>query len=216
MNKRLLTLVTMMAVTGSILAAPAAMASDIATLTQAATTVQQQTQVQLKSDTETPVKSAVTQQFRFRSQQSEEKGPQFADKDGNGVCDNFDEDFLPLRKMDGTGRDGEGQNFVDEDGDGVCDLCDDPIQARDRDQDGTGDQLQTRKSRPAERPAAPSPKADGSGNDGEGQNYVDADNDGVCDNSGDGPVRDQDQDCTGDQVRDRLQDGSGQGARKGR
>lgn len=248
MNKRLMSLVAMMAVTGSILAAPVALASDT-TQTQATNTIQQQTQVQVQPEEETPVQTARTQQFRFRSQQTDETGPNYADKDGNQICDNFNEEFLPERRMAGPVRNGDGPNFEDKDADGVCDNDCEEIQARDRDQDGDGDKVQLRQSKPASKPAvkpaAPQRKTDGTGKTGDGgENYVDADKDGECDNLGTGGIPEPKLDGSGndgegrnyddsdhdgvcdnlgdgpDQVRDRDQDGTGdqvrQGARKGK
>ena len=48
------------------------------------------------------------------------KGPNFVDKNKNGICDNYEQGTRPAR---GQGRNakGGGANFVDKNKDGVCD-----------------------------------------------------------------------------------------------
>ena len=153
MNKKLMTLLTAIAVTGSILSAPLVFAADTAAPSSAPAVAQTQTMNRYGTGS----------------------GTNYADKDQDGVCDNLGEG-IQLRKQDGSGNaDGSGQNFVDADQDGVCDNL------------GEGTPLR---------------KQDGSGTSGSGQNFVDADQDGICDNLGEGtPLR--------------IQDGSGSGQNRG-
>ena len=47
-------------------------------------------------------------------------GRNFADADGNGVCDNYSVEQTVSRAA-GALQKGSGQNFVDADNDGICD-----------------------------------------------------------------------------------------------
>lgn len=58
-----------------------------------------------------------------RQGNQDNRGPNYVDEDGDGVCDNCDGD--------------RGPNYTDEDGDGVCDNCDGDCDGQ-RPQDGTG------------------------------------------------------------------------------
>ncbi len=46
------------------------------------------------------------------------KGPNFVDKNKNGICDNFENENRPAR---GQGKNSQGAKFVDKNKDGVCD-----------------------------------------------------------------------------------------------
>ena len=80
-------------------------------------------------------------------------GRNFADADGNGVCDNYSVEQTVSRAA-GALQKGSGQNFVDADNDGICDNY--------AVGQATGQETASSLNR--------------------GQNYVDEDNDGVCDN----------------------------------
>ena len=47
-----------------------------------------------------------------------QKGPNFVDKNKNGICDNFENGNRPAR---GQGKNSQGAKFVDKNKDGVCD-----------------------------------------------------------------------------------------------
>ena len=84
-------------------------------------------------------------------------GRNFADADGNGVCDNYSVEQTVSRAA-GALQKGSGQNFVDADNDGICDNYA-VGQATGQE---TGQETASSQNR--------------------GQNYVDEDNDTVCDN----------------------------------
>ena len=46
------------------------------------------------------------------------KGPNFVDKNKNGICDNYEQGTRPAR---GQGKNSQGAKFVDKNKDGVCD-----------------------------------------------------------------------------------------------
>lgn len=91
-------------------------------------------------------------------------GRNFADADGNVVCDNYSVEQTVSRAA-GALQKGSGQNFVDADNDGICDNYA-VGQATGQE---TGQETASSLNR--------------------GQNYVDEDNDGVCDNLGTGQGR---------------------------
>ncbi|MDD2426949.1 MAG: hypothetical protein PHR78_01670 [Eubacteriales bacterium] len=133
------------------------------------------------------------------------EAPNFADEDGDGVCDNY-----ASRPMDGTGygaKNGggyggngtgmntEAPNFVDEDEDGVCDNF------ANRPMDGTGYGAKNGGGYGGYGTGMNTEAPNFADEDGDGlnDNYADADDDGVCDNFA---------------TRVRPQDGTGNGGRR--
>lgn len=89
---------------------------------------------------------------RTETRSQTQKGPNFVDKNNNGMCDNYENG---VRRGRGMGRNGKGANFVDKDKDGICDNY------QSGNSRGNGKRM---------------------GKKGKGRNFVDADKDGVCDN----------------------------------
>ncbi|OQB29116.1 MAG: hypothetical protein BWY08_02238 [Bacteroidetes bacterium ADurb.Bin174] len=48
------------------------------------------------------------------------KGPNFVDKNKNGICDNYEQGTRPARGQKRNAKSG-GRNFVDKNKDGICD-----------------------------------------------------------------------------------------------
>ncbi|MFB0957469.1 MAG: hypothetical protein QMB61_00450 [Clostridiaceae bacterium] len=135
MKKNLITLLTAVAVTGSLYFAPTVLASSpVQNQSQDQTQVQSQIQSPAET-TETPVLARESAQVQNRYG-AEAGGSNFEDKDQDGVCDNLGEG-TPIRKRDGSGsQSGSGTNFEDADKDGVCDNLGDGTP--DRKMDGSG------------------------------------------------------------------------------
>ena len=120
-------------------------------------------------------------------------GRNFADADGNGVCDNYSVEQTVSRAA-GALQKGSGQNFVDADNDGICDnyavgqatgqetasSLNRGQNYVDEDNDGVCDNYD---------PSRTTGRGRGVSRNGRGRNFVDADGDGVCDNLGTGQGR---------------------------
>lgn len=102
----------------------------------------------------------------------------YVDADGDGVCDNCGQ---------AQGQNPGAPGFTDADGDGVCDHLGTPMQRR----FAMGSRQMMRGRAMHMRSFAPGAQMPGRGVQGtaRGSNYVDADNDGVCDNLGTAPMQ---------------------------
>ncbi len=85
------------------------------------------TDIEAQDNTETKAKTKTEQNVdKSGNNQTPANRPNFVDKDGDGVCDNYTSGKYGKGRGagKGKGRGNRGQNrpnFVDEDGDGVCD-----------------------------------------------------------------------------------------------
>lgn len=124
MNKKVMTLIAAVAVSGSVLTAPMVLADE----------------------SSVPSTTAVTEQAQTKNRFGAGNGPAFSDQNGDGVCDESGEGAQMRNRNgagDGAGNGTEsGKNFVDENEDGVCDnLADgEPV----RSQDGSGNSAQAK------------------------------------------------------------------------
>lgn len=64
----------------------------------------------------TQEQQTVQQQVNVQAQQMN-RGMNFIDENGNGICDRYEQG----QGMGSRGKGGMGQNFIDEDGNGICD-----------------------------------------------------------------------------------------------
>jgi hypothetical protein len=139
-------------------------------------------------------------------------GDNFVDEDGDGICDTCD-NVPGTGTGEQNGNGAAGDNFVDLDGDGVCDDCEPLAPA-----DGTGNQYGRQGGQGGQGAAVHqnTTQLDGvtgqSGNGAAGDNFVDLDGDGICDDCA--PLAPAD--GTGNQYgRQGGQGGQGQGQRGG-
>ena len=102
-------------------------------------------------------------------------GQNFVDEDGDGVCDTCD-NITGMGTYSHSGQGAVGSNFVDLDGDGVCDDCTPLAPA-----DGTGNQNGRQGGQNGQGAAQVDGTASQNGNGANGDNFVDLDGDGICD-----------------------------------
>ena len=102
-------------------------------------------------------------------------GSNFVDEDGDGVCDTCG-NAPGMGTYSHSGQGAVGSNFVDLDGDGVCDDCTPLAPA-----DGTGNQNGRQGGQNGQGAAQVDGTASQNGNGANGDNFVDLDGDGICD-----------------------------------